>query len=87
MGCINPDPRIETFSIIENDVPVFGMGYINYLRVKIEKINDNFIAIPVKLKGSGVISSLTEADGIVEIPATQEGLKKGADTLVKLFPK
>jgi molybdopterin biosynthesis enzyme len=39
------------------------------------------------LKGSGVISSLTEADGIVEIPAFQEGFKKGTNVIVKLFPK
>jgi molybdopterin biosynthesis enzyme len=39
------------------------------------------------LKGSGIISSLTESDGIVEIPPFQEGLKKWDRVLVKLFPK
>ena len=87
MGCLNPDPRIETIATIDRDVPVSGMGYINYLRVKVEKVKEDFIAIPIKLKGSGIISSLTEANGIVEIPATQEGLKKGTKILVKLFPK
>jgi molybdopterin molybdotransferase len=57
------------------------------LRVKIEKLSEEFIAIPVKLKGSGVISSLTESDGIVEIPPNQEGLKKGEKVIVKLFPR
>ncbi len=43
--------------------------------------------MPVKLKGSGVISSLTESDGIVEIFPYQEGLKKGEKVIVKIFPK
>ena len=87
MGCINPDPRIEMVATIDRDVPVSGMGHINFLRVKIEKVKEDFKAIPVKLKGSGIISSLTEADGIVEIPPTQEGLKKGSKVMVKLLPK
>jgi molybdopterin biosynthesis enzyme len=40
----------------------------------------------VRLKGSGVISSLTEADGIVEISKEREGLKEGEKVVVKLFP-
>ena len=86
LGCSIIDPRIEIIATINKDVPVSSLGYLYYLRVKIEKKIDNFIAIPVKLKGSGVISSLTESDGIVEIPPHQEGLKKGEKVIVKLFP-
>lgn len=86
LGCSIIDPRIEIIAAINKDVPVSGLGYLHYLRVKVEKKNDNFVAIPVKLKGSGVISSLTESDGIVEIPPHQEGLKKGEKVIVKLFP-
>ncbi|MFX1380747.1 MAG: hypothetical protein ACFFA4_16820 [Promethearchaeota archaeon] len=45
------------------------------------------IASPIKLKGSGVISSLTSSDGIIEIFPNQEGLKKGDKVIVKLLPK
>ncbi|MFX1302113.1 MAG: gephyrin-like molybdotransferase Glp [Promethearchaeota archaeon] len=86
LGCSIIDPRIEIIAAINKDVPVSGLGYLHYLRVKVEKKNDNFVAIPVKLKGSGVISSLTESNGIVEIPPHQEGLKKGEKVIVKLFP-
>ncbi|HDZ17756.1 MAG TPA: molybdopterin molybdenumtransferase MoeA [archaeon] len=81
------DPRIEVLTIISRDVPVSGLGFLHYLRVKVERSEENFIAHPVKLKGSGVISSLTESDGIVEIPPYQEGLKKGERVIVKLFPQ
>jgi len=86
LGCSIIDPRIEIIGTINKDVPVTGLGYLHYLRVKIEKKNGDIMAIPVKLKGSGVISSLTESDGIVEIPPNQEGLKKGEKVIVKLFP-
>ncbi len=87
LGCSILDPRIEVAAIINKDVPVSGLGILHYLRVKVEKDKNNFIANPIKLKGSGVISSLTTSDGIIEIPPNQEGLKKGETVIVKLFPK
>jgi len=87
LGCTVLDPRIEVMAKIEKDVPVTGLGILHYLRVKVEKHENKFIAIPVKLKGSGVISSLTDSDGIIEIPPNQEGLKRGDKVIVKLFPK
>ena len=87
LGCTVLDPRIEVMAKIEKDVPVTGLGILHYLRVKVEKHENKFIAIPVKLKGSGVISSLTASDGIIEIPPNQEGLKRGDKVIVKLFPK
>jgi len=87
MGCSKIDPRVEIYARINRDVPLSSMGHVNHLRVKIKRLETEFMAIPVKLKGSGIISSLTQADGIVEIPPHQEGLKKGERVLVKLFPK
>ncbi|UCC20917.1 MAG: molybdopterin molybdotransferase MoeA [Promethearchaeota archaeon] len=87
LECSILDPRIEVNAIISKDVPVSGLGIMYYLRVKVEKEENNFIAKPIKLKGSGVISSLTSSDGIIEISPNQEGLKKGERVIVKLFPK
>ncbi|MFX1329003.1 MAG: gephyrin-like molybdotransferase Glp [Promethearchaeota archaeon] len=87
LGACILDPRSEILATIIKDVPVSSLGILHYLRVKIEKDGFNFIAIPVKLKGSGIISSLTSSDGIIEIPPHQEGLKKGDSVIVKLFPK
>jgi molybdenum cofactor synthesis domain-containing protein len=87
LQCLKLDPRIEIFATLKKDVPVSSMGYVHHLRVKIERIDNEYIAIPIKLKGSGVLTSLTKSDGIVEIPPYQEGLKEGLKVLVKLFPK
>ena len=87
MGCSVLDPRSEIIAEISKDIPVSRLGFIHHLRVKIEYFDDKIIANPIKLKGSGVISSLTQSDGIVEVPPHQEGLKKGEKVIVKLFPK
>ena len=86
LGCINIDPRVEIIAIISKDVPVSRMGYKHFLRVKLEKKENLFLALPVKLKGSGIISSLTQSDGIVEISEDKEGLKKGEKVSVYLYP-
>jgi len=87
LGCSTLDPRIKIYANIQKNVPVSRLGFLHHLRVKIEYFNDKIIANPVKLKGSGVISSLTQSDGTVEVPPHQEGLKKGEQVIVKLFPK
>jgi len=86
-GCINLDPRLELIATVNKDVPVSYLGFIHHLRVKLKKTKDKFIALPVRLKGSGVISTLTESDGIVEISSFQEGLKKGDQIQVRMHPK
>jgi len=87
LGCSNFDPRTKVIAHIKKDVPVSSLGFLHHLRVKIDIIDNQIVANPVKLKGSGVISSLTESDGIVEILPHQEGLKKGEKVIVKLFPR
>ena len=86
LGCINTDPRVEIIATISKDVPVSRMGYVHFLRVKLEKKENKILALPVKLKGSGIISSLTQSDGIVEISEDKEGLKKGEKVSVYLHP-
>jgi molybdenum cofactor synthesis domain-containing protein len=87
MGCMNLDPRIRLRARIEKDVPLSGLGYLHFLRVRLEEKEGEFIANPVKLKGSAIVSSLTQSDGIIEIPPNNEGLKKGENVIVYLFPK
>jgi molybdopterin molybdotransferase len=86
LGCVKTDPRVEIIATISKDVPVSRMGYKHFLRVKLEKRENQLLALPVKLKGSGIISSLTQSDGIVEISEDREGLKKGEKVLVFLHP-
>ncbi|MFO7794582.1 MAG: gephyrin-like molybdotransferase Glp [Promethearchaeati archaeon] len=86
MSAKKTDPRKEIIAEIDRDIPVSRMGYLHYLRVYLETKEDKIIARSVRLKGSGIITSLTNSDGIVEISKDQEGLKAGEKILVKLLP-
>ncbi len=87
LGCSVIDPRIKVFAKITKDVPVSNLGFLHYLRVKLDRSDEGIIAVPIRLRGSSIISSLTSSDGIVEILPHQEGLKKGDQVIVKLHPR
>ncbi len=55
-----------------------------FLRVKIGEVDNNLVAVPLP-RGSGVLMSLVQADGIVRIPQLKEGLKAGELVEVEMF--
>lgn len=59
-------------------------GQEEFLRVKVGKVGDNFIATPVS-RGAGVLMSLVRADGFVRIPAMSEGIGAGTEINVELM--
>jgi putative molybdopterin biosynthesis protein len=60
------------------------LGQEEFLRVKVGKVGDNFIATPVS-RGAGVLMSLVRADGFVRIPAMSEGIGAGTEINVELI--
>ena len=60
------------------------LGTEEFLRVKIGKVGDKFFASPLP-RGSGVITSLTRADGIIRIPAFSEGLNENEEAETELL--
>jgi len=61
-----------------------AVGRTDYVRVKLEDREHELWAIPVFGK-SGLITTMAESDGIVEIPANKEGVLEGEFVRVKLF--
>ena len=59
-------------------------GDDDYLRVAVGKVGDKLLAAPLS-RGSGVITSLVRADGIVVIPAGTQGLSAGESVAVRLY--
>ncbi len=53
------------------------LGQEEFLRLKVGKVGDNFIATPIS-RGAGVLMSLVRADGFVRIPAMSEGMGAGS---------
>ena len=49
------------------------LGVEEFLRVKLGKVGDRIVATPLP-RGAGMITSITEADGIIRIPSQSEGI-------------
>jgi len=61
-----------------------ALGQEEFLRVKVGKVGENFIATPIS-RGAGVLMSLVRADGFVRIPAMSEGIGAGTEVDVELM--
>jgi putative molybdopterin biosynthesis protein len=59
-------------------------GDDDYIRVAVGQVGDEFLAAPLS-RGSGVITSLVHADGIVILPKGIQGLPAGAEVNVRLY--
>lgn len=82
LGLMPPAPeKIDAF--ITRKV-VSPMGEDEFLRVRVGKMGDRFIAMPLP-RGAGIISSLVKADGMVIIPRFSEGVHRGAKVQVHLL--
>jgi molybdopterin molybdotransferase len=62
-----------------------ALGRRVYLRVKVVEREGELLAEPVLAKGSGLLSSLTKANGYVVISEDREGLEKDEKVTVHLF--
>jgi len=60
-------------------------GVRHYVRVKIVKEKDGFVALPVRISGAGIVSSLLRADGLLVVPENVEGFQEGEIVKVKLM--
>ncbi len=60
------------------------LGQEEFIRVKIGCVDDNFIASQLP-RGSGSITTLTEADGIIRIPRHSEGIAENEPVTARLL--
>ena len=79
---------IEKNEIIERLIPsnfemVKKTGRTEWLRGSIKKINNNYFLEKFQTSGSGIISSISQTDGIIEINENIKYIKKG--TLLKFY--
>lgn len=69
-NCPEPRPQVQVEPIRKI---TSRLGIEEFVRVKIGKVGDRMVATPLA-GGSGSITSLTEADGVIRIPAHVEGV-------------
>jgi len=60
-------------------------GIRHFLRVTLNRREDVLIATPIALTGSGLLSSVTKADGMAVIKEDLEGLEEGDEVEVELL--
>ncbi len=60
-------------------------GVRHYVRVKLRREDSAILATPVRVSGSGIISSLTKADGFVVVPEDVEGYEAGNEVDVLVY--
>jgi putative molybdopterin biosynthesis protein len=75
--------RLKIKAIPTKKIPS-KLGTEEFLRVKIGKVGDKFFATPLP-RGSGIITSLTRADGIIQISALSEGIGENQETEIELL--
>lgn len=64
-----------------------ALGRRVFLRVHVFEEDDELLADPVRIKGSGILTTMTRANGYVIIPESREGLEKNELVTVHLFDK
>lgn len=80
---VRPD-ALETIKVKVSRPVASTLGQEEFLRVKIGKVGDRYIATPVG-RGAGVIMTLQRADGIIRIPALNEGLSPDSEIEARLL--
>ncbi len=61
-----------------------ALGQEEFIRVKLGRVGHNLIVTPVS-RGAGALMSLVRADGIIRVPAANEGIAAGHDVTVELL--
>jgi molybdopterin molybdotransferase len=61
------------------------LGRKTFVRVHVFQQNGEFFAEPISARGSGIISTMTKANGYVVVPENQEGLEEAESVNVHLF--
>lgn len=64
---------------------VSALGRKTFVRVRVVKLDGDFVAEPVSAKGSGTLSTMTETNGFVVVAEDREGLEEGQVVSVNLF--
>jgi putative molybdopterin biosynthesis protein len=79
-----PEPLPSTAAVVPTRKIASKLGLEEFVRVKIGEVGGRLVATPLP-RGAGSITSITEADGIVRIPADTEGVKEDEQVPAELL--
>jgi len=61
------------------------LGRADVVRIKLRYTSGELLAEPIRITGSSILSSMTDADGFVVVPENMEGFKEGAIVEAELY--
>jgi molybdopterin molybdotransferase len=82
LGASEPRPRVRA-RLTRRVAGVLGRRV--FLRARVVDREGEFVVEPVRVKGSGIITTMTAANGYVIVPEDREGLRKDELVTVHLF--
>lgn len=77
-------PKGEKLEAILSRRLMSSLKYKEFVRMKLGKVNNRFIATPLN-RGAGVVTSFVKADGLLEIPLNKEGVEAGQKVQIELL--
>jgi molybdopterin molybdotransferase/putative molybdopterin biosynthesis protein len=80
----NPEPQPTIAAVVPTRKIASKLGVEEFLRVKLGRVGESIAATPLP-RGAGTITSITEADGIIRIPAHLEGIHAGEPVAAELL--
>jgi len=84
LGLKRTEPRLTVEAKMTRGIAT-ALGRRNFVRVRVFPRGDELLAEPVSARGSGMISTMTKANGFVIVPENREGLEEKEQVLVQLF--
>jgi putative molybdopterin biosynthesis protein len=79
-----PEPLIERVMVTPTRKMASKLGLEEFVRVKLGEVGGRMVATPLP-RGAGSITSITDADGIVRIPADTEGIRENTPATAELL--
>lgn len=78
------EERRQLFAITRKDIPS-AAGRTDFVRVKLQKDAGRYYAEPIRVSGSGILSSMTKSDGFLVIAGNREGIAAGESVAVTVY--
>ena len=78
------EERPQLLAIARKDIPS-AVGRTDFVRVKLQEEAGRYYAAPIRVSGSGILSSMTKSDGFLVVAANKEGIAAGETVPVTLY--
>lgn len=78
------EERSKIFAIASKKIPS-AVGRTDFVRVKLLCTENEYYAEPIRVSGSGILSSMTKSDGFVIIKENKEGVEEGENVEVNVW--